>query len=68
MRGAEMRTVDVTREFYEKCNELAKETRIPEVKFRLTRLANDYRRKLDELERESLHRLRRVETDPIAPK
>jgi hypothetical protein len=68
MRGAEMRTLDVTREFYEKCNELAKETRIPEVKFRLTRLANEYRRKLDELEREPLDALRRVDGHSIAPK
>ena len=58
-----MRTVDVTREFYEKCNELAKETKIPELKFRLTRLANQYRRNLDELEREPHDELKRIDTD-----
>ncbi len=55
-----MRTLEVTREFYEKCNELAKAAKMPEVKFRLTRLAHDYRRKLDELER--------IESESIAPK
>jgi hypothetical protein len=62
-----MRTVDVTREFYEKCNELAKETKLPEVKFRLTRLANEYRRKLDELERGPPDELRQIEAGSIAP-
>ncbi len=62
-----MRTVDVTREFYEKCNELAKEAKIPEVKFRLTRLANEYRRKLDELESGPASGLESVESHPIAP-
>jgi hypothetical protein len=67
-RGVEMRTVDVTREFYEKCNELAKQTKIPEVKYRLTRLADEYRRKLDELERRPTGELPRVASQPIAPK
>jgi len=55
-----MRTLEVTREFLEKCEELAKTTTVPEVKVRLTRLAADYRRKVEELER--------VESDSIAPK
>jgi hypothetical protein len=55
-----MRTLDVTREFFETCNELAKKAKVPEVKARLTRLAEDYRRKLEELER--------VESGPLAPK
>jgi len=46
-----MRTVQVTREFYEKCIELADQAQVPEVKEALTRLAADYRKKLDELER-----------------
>ena len=56
----EMRTLEVTREFYERCNELAKTAKIPEVKARLTRLADDYRKKLEELER--------IEAVPLAPK
>jgi hypothetical protein len=56
----EMRTLEVTREFFETCNELAKKAKVPEVKARLTRLAEDYRRKLEELER--------VEAGPLAPK
>ena len=55
-----MRTVQVTREFYEKCKELAEQAQVPEVKERLTRLAEDYRKKLDELQR--------VKSVPIAPK
>ncbi len=55
-----MRTLDVTREFFETCRELAIQAKVPEVKLRLARLANDYRRKLEELER--------VESDSIAPK
>ena len=46
-----MRTLEVTREFLEKTEELAKLAQVPDVKFRLTRLASDYRRKLKELER-----------------
>jgi len=55
-----MRTVQVTREFYEKCIELADQAQVPEVKEALTRLAEDYRRKLDEMER--------VASVPLAPK
>jgi hypothetical protein len=58
--GMAMRTVEVTREFLQTCNELANAAKIPEVKARLTRLADDYRQKLEELER--------VESGPIAPK
>jgi hypothetical protein len=56
----EMRTPEVTREFLEKTEELARATKIPEVKERLTRLAWRYRAQLEELER--------VESEPIAPK
>jgi hypothetical protein len=56
----EMRTLEVTREFYETCNRLANTAKVPEVKARLTRLADGYRRKLEELER--------VESGPLAPK
>ena len=55
-----MHTVEVTREFLETCNALAKATNVPEVKARLIRLAEDYRQKLDELER--------TESVPLAPK
>ena len=58
--GMEMHTLEVTREFLERCNELAKIAKIPEVKIRLIRLADDYRRKLEELER--------IESGSIAPK
>ena len=58
--GMEMRTVEVTREFLEKTEELAKATKIPEVKARLERLAADYRSKLQALER--------VDAAPLAPK
>jgi len=58
--GMEMHTLEVTREFLETCNELAKIAKIPEVKIRLIRLADDYRRKLEELER--------TESGSIAPK
>lgn len=54
-----MRTIDVTREFFETCRDLAIQSNVPEVKLRLARLANDYRRKLEELER--------VESESIAP-
>ncbi len=55
-----MRTLEVTREFLEKTEELAKLAQVPDVKFRLTRLASDYRRKLKELER--------IELELIAPR
>jgi hypothetical protein len=55
-----MRTVEVTREFLEKTEELARAAQVPEVKAKLIRLADSYRRKLDELER--------VESGPLAPK
>jgi hypothetical protein len=58
--GMEMHTLEVTREFFEKCNELAKVAKVPEVKARLIRLADDYRRKVEELER--------IESESIAPK
>jgi hypothetical protein len=55
-----MRTLEVTREFLEKTEELARAAKVPEVKAKLIRLAADYRRKIEELER--------VESGPIAPK
>jgi hypothetical protein len=55
-----MRTLEVTREFLEKTEELARTAQVPEVKAKLIRLANSYRRKLEELER--------VESGPLAPK
>jgi hypothetical protein len=56
-----MRTPEVTREFLEKTEELARVAKVPEVKAKLLRLADDYRRKLEELER--------VENPgPLAPK
>jgi hypothetical protein len=58
--GMAMRTLEVTREFLEKTEELARAAKVPEVKAKLTRLAADYRRKVEELER--------VESGPIAPK
>ena len=54
-----MRTLEVTREFLETCDALAKAAKMPEVRYRLTRLADDYRRKVEELES--------VESDSIAP-
>ena len=59
--GMEMRTVEVTREFLEKTEGLAKTTKIPEVKARLERLAADYRSKLQALERVDA-------AAPLAPK
>jgi hypothetical protein len=55
-----MRTVEVTREFLEKTEELARAAKVPEVKAKLIRLAADYRRKLEELQR--------VKSGPLAPK
>jgi hypothetical protein len=55
-----MRTLEVTREFLEKTEELARAAKVPEVKAKLIRLAADYRRKVEELER--------VESAPLAPK
>ena len=52
--------LEVTREFLEKTEELARAAQVPEVKAKLIRLADSYRRKLDELER--------VESGPLAPK
>ena len=46
-----MRTLEVTREFHEKCVELAKFAKVPEIRSRLWRLANDYQSKIEELER-----------------
>ena len=54
-----MRTVKVTREFYETCSELAKLAKVPEVKLNLQRLAAEYRRALDELEA--------IESESLAP-
>ena len=45
-----MRTIKVTREFCQKAEELAQLAKVPEIKFRLVRLVDDYRRKLEELE------------------
>jgi hypothetical protein len=58
--GLAMRTLEVTREFLEKTEELARAAKVPEVKAKLMQLAADYRRKVEELER--------VESGPIAPK
>jgi hypothetical protein len=58
--GMGMRTLEVTREFLEKTEELAKAAKVPEMKANLERRARDYRRKLKELER--------IESDSIAPK
>jgi hypothetical protein len=55
-----MRTLEVTREFLEKTEQLARAAKVPEVKAKLIRLAADYRRKVEELER--------VESAPLAPK
>jgi hypothetical protein len=55
-----MRTLEVTREFLEKTEQLARAANVPEVKAKLIRLAADYRRKVEELER--------VESAPLAPK
>jgi hypothetical protein len=55
-----MRTVEVTREFLEKTEELARAAQVPEMKAKLIRLADSYRRKLEELER--------VDSGPLAPK
>ena len=55
-----MRTLEVTREFLEKTEELARAAKIPEMKAKLIRLADDYRKKVEELER--------VESVPLAPK
>ena len=46
-----MRTLEVTREFHEKCVELARVAKVPEIRSRLWRLANDYQSKLEALER-----------------
>jgi len=55
-----MRTLEVTREFLEKTEELARTAQVPEVKAKLIRLADSYRRKLEELES--------VDSGPLAPK
>lgn len=55
-----MRTLEVTREFLEKTEELARAAQVPEMKAKLIRLADSYRRKLEELER--------VDSGPLAPK
>ena len=46
-----MRALEVTREFLEKTEELARAAKVPEVKAKLMQLAADYRRKVEELER-----------------
>jgi hypothetical protein len=55
-----MRTLEVTREFLEKTEELARASRVPEIREKLVDLADSYRRKLEELER--------VESGPLSPK
>ena len=45
-----MRTPEITREFRDKCNELAQSSNIPQVKLRLLRLAARYDRFLKEIE------------------
>ena len=45
-----MRTSEVTREFFEKANELAELAKVSEVKWRLRRLAKRYREELEALE------------------
>jgi hypothetical protein len=44
-----MRTAEVTREFRDKCQELARISNIPQVKLRLLRLAARYDRYLKEI-------------------
>jgi len=58
--GMEMRTLEVTREFLEKTEELAKAAKVPEMKANLERRARDYRKKLEELQPD--------ESGSIAPK
>jgi hypothetical protein len=43
-------TVEVAREFLKKTDELARSAKIPEIRVRLRRLADNYRQKLAELE------------------
>ena len=45
-----MRTPEITREFRDKCKELAKISNIPQVKLRLLRLAVRYDRYLKEID------------------
>ena len=54
-----MRTPEITREFRDKCNELAKISNNPEIKLRLLRLAARYDRYLREFDV--------VETPSIVP-
>ena len=46
----QMRTPEITREFRDKCNELAQLSNIPQVKLRLLRLAARYDRYLKEID------------------
>jgi len=55
--GREMRTVEVMKEFRDRCKELAAKAKMPEVKTRLEKLALDYQKHLE-----------RLEAPPIAPK
>ena len=52
-----MRTVEVMKEFRDRCKELAAKAKMPEVKTRLEKLAVDYQKHLE-----------RLEAPPIAPK
>ena len=45
-----MRTAEVTKEFRDRCKELASKAKIPEVKARLERLALTYQRHLEKLD------------------
>ena len=45
-----MRTIQVTKEFRDKCQELAQKAKMPEVKTRLELLAAKYERQLEKLE------------------
>lgn len=52
-----MRTIEVTREFRDRCKELAQKAKMPEVRDRLWQLYNKYQQQLEKLE-----------SPPIAPK
>jgi len=52
-----MRTIEVTREFRDRCKELAQNAKMPEVRARLWHLFNQYQKHLDKLE-----------SPPLAPK
>lgn len=51
-----MRTIEVTREFRDRCKELAQNAKMPEVRARLWQLVSQYQKHLD-----------RLESPPLAP-